>query len=54
MKKRFVVLGLLLLCLGGKAQDAYVIWKPGKNFRIVNSVFFYIGGCIVCWLRENG
>ena len=21
MKKRFVVLGLLLLCLGGKAQD---------------------------------
>ena len=24
MKKRFVVLGLLLLCLGGKAQDAYV------------------------------
>ena len=24
MKKRFVVLGVLLLCLGGKAQDAYV------------------------------
>ena len=24
MKKRFAVLGLLLLCLGGKAQDAYV------------------------------
>lgn len=58
MKKRFVVLGLLLLCLGGKAQDAYVpslkIWKPGKEFQDSNSVFFYIGGCIVCWLRENG
>ena len=58
MKKRFVVLGLLLLCLGGKAQDAYVPspenLEARKEFQDSNSVFFYIGGCIVCWLRENG
>ena len=54
MKKRFVVLGLLLLCLGGKAQDAYVPSPENLEARIVNSVFFYIGGCIVCWLRGNG
>ena len=51
MKKRFVVLGLLLLGLGGKAQDAYV---PSPENLEARKVFFYIGGCIVCWLRENG
>lgn len=36
MKKRFVVLGLLLLCLGGKAQDAYctVLENSGSPERI--------------------
>ena len=51
MKKRFVVLGLLLLCLGGKAQDAYV---PSPENLEARKEFQDSKFGIVCWLRENG